>query len=230
MPFSKERTDEIQRGIQQLLATSALSGWERKFLYDMESRFEQHGTRTRLSSRQYKSLVKLLFRKLPPSSSPRTKNILPMSDRRPSRSARARSKEPAPPSWYRLLSTGLFAALGAAYLCFLVAERAPEYFGFLVRATSSRTVSGPVTHVRDGDTIEVSRIPIRFGSLDCAERDTAQGQRATAHMRSLISGENLTCYLNGRTSYDRMIGSCTLQDGRDLAGIMIKDGYCTRFW
>ena len=71
---------------------------------------------------------------------------------------------------------------------------------------------------------------IRFGSLDCAESGTVDGNRATERMRTLIRGQTLTCYLNGRTSYDRKIGSCRLQDGRDLGGIMIGEGYCRRFF
>lgn len=113
---------------------------------------------------------------------------------------------------------------------FEAAERFPEYFGPVVAAASLQTVKGEVSHVRDGDTIEVNGVPIRFGSLDCAERDTREGQRATARMRSLISGETLTCHLNGRSSYDRKIGSCQLSDGRDLAAAMMAEGLCRRFW
>lgn len=51
-----------------------------------------------------------------------------------------------------------------------------------------------------------------------------------ARMRTLVAGETLTCYLNGRTSYDRKIGECRLQDGRDLGAIMVREGYCGRFW
>lgn len=113
---------------------------------------------------------------------------------------------------------------------FEAAERFPEYFGPVVVATSLQTIAGRVSHVRDGDTIEVEGVPIRFGSLDCAEQDTQEGQRATARMRSLISGEILTCHLNGRSSYDRKIGSCRLSDGRDLAAVMMAEGLCRRFW
>ena len=31
---------------------------------------------------------------------------------------------------------------------------------------------GMVTHVRDGDTIEVRGVPVRIANLDCAERGT----------------------------------------------------------
>lgn len=113
---------------------------------------------------------------------------------------------------------------------FLAVERFPEKTGPLAALSALRTVSGPVTKVRDGDTIEVSGTPIRFGSLDCAERGTWQGQQASNRMRMLVRGQRLTCALNGRRSYDRHIGSCTLPDGRDLAAIMIRSGLCRRFY
>jgi endonuclease YncB( thermonuclease family) len=95
--------------------------------------------------------------------------------------------------------------------------------------TSRRTISDAVTHVRDGDTIEVGGIPIRFSNLDCAERDTNAGKRATARMNSLTSNKILVCRLNGRKSYDRNIGDCTLPDGRDLSAVMVAERYCKRY-
>ncbi|GLK63745.1 hypothetical protein JWJ88_15065 [Paracoccus methylovorus] len=120
----------------------------------------------------------------------------------------------------------------ALTLGFFAIERFPEYLGRLPDLTALESVEGPVTHIRDGDTIEVAGRPIRFGSLDCAERDTKEGQTATARMRELVVDQNLTlsCALNGRSSHDRKIGSCRLPDGEDLAAIMIREGYCGRFW
>lgn len=116
------------------------------------------------------------------------------------------------------------------WAAFHAAERFPEYLGPVVSATSFQTLQDRVTHVRDGDTIEVGGVPIRFGSLDCPELNTDSGQRAAERMRVLISGETVTCHLNGRKSYDRKIGSCRLSDGRDLGAIMIDEGLCRRFW
>lgn len=121
------------------------------------------------------------------------------------------------------------AALGL-FLLYKGAERFPEHLGPVVELSSLRHITGPVTHVRDGDTIEVSGVPIRFGSLDCRERGTRDGERATRRLRALVRGQRLTCYLNGRTSYDRKIGSCRLPDGRDIGAILIGEGVCTRFW
>lgn len=143
---------------------------------------------------------------------------------------RRRGVSPSAETWRPTFGAAA-AGLGLACLgLFQGVERFPEYLAPVVALTSISEVVGPVTRVRDADTIEVAKVPIRFGSLDCAERDTVAGQRATARLRSLISGQELHCYLNGRSSYDRKIGSCRLEDGRDLAAVMISEGYCGRFW
>jgi endonuclease YncB( thermonuclease family) len=42
-----------------------------------------------------------------------------------------------------------------------------------LQAPSSPSIlSGTVTHVRDGDTIEVNGIAVRLSALDCPENDT----------------------------------------------------------
>ena len=78
------------------------------------------------------------------------------------------------------------------FLTYTAVERFPEYLGPLVPILSIEGIVGQVTHVRDGDTIEVAGTPIRFGSLDCAERGDSDGERATARMRALVSGQTLT--------------------------------------
>ena len=92
------------------------------------------------------------------------------------------------------------------------------------------TLEGRVTHVRDGDTIVVNRTPIRFAKLDCAELGTAQGAVEKRRMFQLASGQQVSCRLHGRKSYDREIGECELADGRDLSTEMIREGVCGRWW
>ena len=92
------------------------------------------------------------------------------------------------------------------------------------------TLEGRVTNVRDGDTIVVNRTPIRFAKLDCAELGTAQGAVARRRMLQFASGQQVTCRLHGRKSYDREIGECELADGRDLSTVMIREGVCGRWW
>ncbi|MEP3331659.1 hypothetical protein [Sedimentitalea sp.] len=95
--------------------------------------------------------------------------------------------------------------------------------------TTAGNMAGRVTHVRDGDTIEVGRTAIRLAKLDCAEKGTVAGDAATRKMKQLVRGQSLTCRLTGRTSYDREVGSCSLPDGRDIAQVMIRNGACGRW-
>jgi endonuclease YncB( thermonuclease family) len=90
-------------------------------------------------------------------------------------------------------------------------------------------LSGPVTHVRDGDTIEVRRIPVRIANLDCAERDTAAGVKATRLMQQLVARGDATCALEGRMSYDREVGTCSIAGIGDVGEAMIQAGACGRW-
>jgi len=218
MPFSQSRIDELQRGIRSALSSTTLGDRDRTFLQDMQARIDRYGRRTRFSDKQYERLMRL-------TSTPRAqaqRRSMPGSQwRRPPRARRGRGS----PLWSAVIIAGILGVLG-----YTAIERFPERLGPAVELTAIETVAGRVTRVRDGDTIEVAGVPIRFGSLDCAESGTAAGEKATRHMRRLVSGQRLTCHLNGRSSHDRKIGSCRMPDGRDVAGVMIREGYCGRFW
>lgn len=54
------------------------------------------------------------------------------------------------------------------------------------------------------------------------------GDRATARLWDIIGNRRLTCTLTGIMSYDRQVGTCVLPDGRDIAEILIAEGYCGR--
>lgn len=217
MPLSHEKLSDLCRGIQHALISTSLNEYDRKFLRDMQAKLNRFGPQTRLSQKQYQRLMRL-------TGAGRLQALARRRD------PRRRRRTFVTPDWRQITGGLVFATFAAGVLAFKATERFPEYVRPAVSLTATETVTGRVTHVRDGDTIEVSGVPIRFGSLDCAERDTAEGQRATAKMRGLVVGEQLTCHLNGRTSYDRKIGSCQLRDGRDLAAVMIREGYCGRYW
>ena len=60
MPFSPERTKEIQSRIDARLRSGQANDWEMSFLTNMAERFQRYGTETRLSKAQYASLHKVL--------------------------------------------------------------------------------------------------------------------------------------------------------------------------
>jgi len=89
-------------------------------------------------------------------------------------------------------------------------------------------VTGDVTHVRDGDTIEVSGVPVRLQGLTCDERGTALGKSATQAVAALVKGQEVTCHLTGEKTYDREVGRCSLADGRDIGTVLISKKLCGR--
>ncbi|KZY32926.1 hypothetical protein A3731_21370 [Roseovarius sp. HI0049] len=96
-------------------------------------------------------------------------------------------------------------------------------------ALSGKRIAGTVTKVRDGDTVEISGVPVRIANLDCAEKGTAAGERATRVMLRLASAGPVACNLTGKRSYDREVGTCHLADGRDIGNLLISEGVCSRW-
>ncbi len=94
------------------------------------------------------------------------------------------------------------------------------------------TLEGIVSHVRDGDTIELGPIAVRLQGIAAPEGDEPGGAVAADAMRDLVLGKDLRCDLTGDRSYDRVIGVCFLDDGRDVGEVMVFQGNardCRRF-
>ena len=93
------------------------------------------------------------------------------------------------------------------------------------------TITGQVTKVRDGDTIEVGRIPIRLNGVSAPEMNEPLGRQSKAFMTDLVIGKRLRCELNGEKTHDRFVGVCYL-DGQDIGATVIANGLavdCPRF-
>ncbi len=88
---------------------------------------------------------------------------------------------------------------------------------------SPRELTGKC-YVIDGDTIIIKRIKIRLAGIDAPELDQAFGQKSKWAMVGICKGQVITVKLNGETSYDRLVGTCYLPDGRDIGAELIKQG------
>jgi micrococcal nuclease len=92
-------------------------------------------------------------------------------------------------------------------------------------------LTGEVTNVRDGDTIEVGGLAVRLNGLAAPEGDEPGGTAATRAMRKMVEGRTLRCELDGERTRDRCVGVCYL-DGGDIADTMVRQGLardCPRF-
>ena len=85
-------------------------------------------------------------------------------------------------------------------------------------------LDGTVTHVRDGDTIEVNGIAIRLSALDCPERGTQKGDSA-ARIAQQFLGSQAQCELTGAKTYDRLVGYCEV-NGEDFGAYMMNNSSC----
>mgnify|MGYP001998770748 FL=1 len=88
-------------------------------------------------------------------------------------------------------------------------------------------LKGTITHVRDGDTFEINGIPVRISALDCAENSTPEGKKITRFAKKFL-GKQAVCELTGATTYDRVVGYCSIE-GKDFARTMMNETSC-KLW
>ena len=92
-------------------------------------------------------------------------------------------------------------------------------------------LTGTVTKVRDGDTIEVGKIPIRLNGVSAPELNEPLGPQSKAFMVDLVMEKSVRCELDGSKTHDRFVGICYL-DEQDIGARVIANGLaldCPRF-
>ena len=87
-----------------------------------------------------------------------------------------------------------------------------------------------VTHVLDGDTIEVLNghhaERIRLSGIDCPEKGQAFGNKAKQAAAALVFGKQVTLQTHGKDRYGRTLADVLLPDGTNLNHELVKDGWC----
>ena len=58
------------------------------------------------------------------------------------------------------------------------------------------TLTGTITKVRDGDTIEVGKVPIRLSGVSAPEMNEPLGPQSKAFMTDLVMGKRVRCELD----------------------------------
>lgn len=64
-----------------------------------------------------------------------------------------------------------------------------------------------VTTVIDGDTFKTSNRTIRLAGINAPESNTVQGQRATAYLKQLIEGQQVTIKTETTDVYGRSVAN-----------------------
>jgi endonuclease YncB( thermonuclease family) len=114
----------------------------------------------------------------------------------------------------------------------------PEWFG-LASGQPTRTVDGATVIVRDGDTMTVDKQDYRLHGIDAPEftqlcknaagADWPCGKQARAELVTLVKGRTLACEERARDKYQRIVATCTDDEGKDVARSMIERGLAVSF-
>ena len=88
-------------------------------------------------------------------------------------------------------------------------------------------LEGQVTHVRDGDTIEVNGIAIRLLALDCPERGTRDGEHANRLAQQFLKSKAV-CELTGAKTCNRPVEYCNIEN-QGFALLMMLNSAC-KIW
>jgi endonuclease YncB( thermonuclease family) len=88
------------------------------------------------------------------------------------------------------------------------------------------SMTGVAGKIIDGDTFYLEGVEtrLRLWGVDAPEKNAPGAAEATEALTALIAGKPLTCEEMDRDRYARIVARCTLEDGRDVARIMIDIG------
>ncbi|WP_270982621.1 thermonuclease family protein [Campylobacter helveticus] len=108
---------------------------------------------------------------------------------------------------------------------------------FLAQKNLEKELTGKVSRVIDGDTIEllaktskenpynhIAKLKIRLYGIDAPELKQAYGKEAKEYLSSLILDKEVILIINDKDKYQRTIGTILLND-KDINKEMVKNGY-----
>lgn len=114
----------------------------------------------------------------------------------------------------------------------------PDWFG-LSSAHPTRTVDGATVIIRDGDTMAIGNQDYRLHGIDAPEftqvckttagLDWPCGKAARAELVTLTKSRTLVCEERARDKYNRVVATCTDEQGNDVARTMIERGMAVSF-
>ena len=90
-------------------------------------------------------------------------------------------------------------------------------------------LAGPVAKIVDGDTFYLVGLKtrVRLWGVDAPEKNAPGAAEATEALTNLVAGRRLACEEMDRDRYARIVARCTLDDGRDIARVLIDIGAAT---
>lgn len=105
---------------------------------------------------------------------------------------------------------------------------------FLPQQNLEKELTGKVSKVIDGDTIEllakenpynhITKLKIRLYGIDAPELKQAYGKEAKEYLSALILKQEVSLIIENKDKYDRFVGTIFLK-GQDINKEMVKNGY-----
>ena len=105
---------------------------------------------------------------------------------------------------------------------------------FLPQQNLGKELTGKVSKVIDGDTIEllakenpyhhITKLKIRLYGIDAPELKQAYGKEAKKYLSALILKQEVSLIIENKDKYDRFVGTLFLK-GQDINKEMVKNGY-----
>ena len=95
--------------------------------------------------------------------------------------------------------------------------------GEVLTVPCETTLTGPC-YVVDGDTIRIGKVSIRLAGIDAPELEHPWGKKAKWELIHLCKGQIITAEIEPELSYDRLVATCFLPDGRDLSAEIVSRG------
>ena len=78
--------------------------------------------------------------------------------------------------------------------------------------------------VIDGDTIVIDNIQVRIAGIDAPELDQPWGKKAKSALIGICRDQVITAHISDALSKNRVVATCILADGRDLAAEIVRRG------
>lgn len=94
-----------------------------------------------------------------------------------------------------------------------------------VEAITHTSIITGTCYVVDGDTIRIGNVSLRLAGIDAPEMDHPWGKKAKWELVRLCKGQVITAKIEPGMSYDRLVATCYLPDGRDLSAEMVRSGH-----
>jgi len=91
-------------------------------------------------------------------------------------------------------------------------------------SVGTQRISGVVTSVHDGDSINIGDERIRLASIDAPEWDQTYGQPSRAHLATLVLGHTVTVAYTEKDRYERVVGTVFKTDCTNVNLEMVRVG------